>query len=198
MTPTILIAGIGNIFLGDDGFGSEVARRLAARSWPTGVRVVDYGIRGFDVAFALMDGDDVVYIARNGSSRAMNTGIVLGSRVQAQVTAAGQLMLAMRDPDWLANWLAHHELKAYTSYTINSKERLRTELARIRQRGWAVSEQQLELTYRGVAVPLIDRHGDLVGALNVTMPMGHESTEDAVSRVLPVLLETARALRNLI
>lgn len=49
-----------------------------------------------------------------------------------------------------------------------------------------------------VAVPLIDRRGDLVGAPNVTMPMGHESTEDAVQRVLPVLLETARALRNLI
>jgi hydrogenase maturation protease len=62
MTPTILIAGIGNIFLGDDGFGSEVARRLAERSWPAGVRVVDYGIRGFDVAFALMDGDDVAIL----------------------------------------------------------------------------------------------------------------------------------------
>lgn len=49
-----------------------------------------------------------------------------------------------------------------------------------------------------MAVPLIDRKGDLVGTLNVTMPMGHESTEDAVARVLPVLMETARALRNLI
>lgn len=147
---------------------------------------------------SVMDGDDVVYIARNGSSRAMNTGIVLGSRVQAQVTAAGQLMLALRDPEWLDNWLANHELKAYTSHTINNKAQLRQELARIRQRGWAVSEQQLELTYRGVAVPLIDHRGDLVGALNVTMPMGHEATEDAVARVLPVLMETARALRNLI
>jgi len=59
MSKTLLIAGIGNIFLGDDGFGSEVARRLMDRSWPEGVRVVDYGIRGFDVAFALMDGVDV-------------------------------------------------------------------------------------------------------------------------------------------
>lgn len=147
---------------------------------------------------SVMDGDDVVYIARNGSTRAMNTGVVLGSRVQAQVTAAGMLMLALRDPDLLETWLANHELKAYTTHTINNKERLRLELARIRQRGWAVSEQQLELTYRGVAVPLIDRKGDLVGALNVTMPMGHESTEDAVQRVLPVLMETARAMRNLI
>jgi IclR family pca regulon transcriptional regulator len=139
-----------------------------------------------------------VYIARNGSTRAMNTGIVLGSRVQAQVTAAGLLMLAQRDPARIEHWLQTHELKAYTSHSIQSKERLRTELARIRKRGWAVSEQQLELGYRGVAVPLVDYHGDLVGALNVTMPMGHESTDAAVQRVLPVLMETARAMRNLI
>ena len=52
----ILIAGIGNIFLGDDGFGVEVANRLAERSFPAGVRVADFGIRGFDLAYALMEG----------------------------------------------------------------------------------------------------------------------------------------------
>jgi hydrogenase maturation protease len=52
----ILIAGIGNIFLGDDGFGCEVTRRLMMRTWPEGVRVVDFGIRGFDLAYALLDG----------------------------------------------------------------------------------------------------------------------------------------------
>jgi hydrogenase maturation protease len=52
---TILVAGIGNIFLGDDGFGVEVARQLAARQHAESVRVADYGIRGFDLAFALLD-----------------------------------------------------------------------------------------------------------------------------------------------
>jgi hydrogenase maturation protease len=51
----ILVAGIGNVFLGDDGFGVEVAQRLATRSWPRGVRVEDFGIRGFDLAYALME-----------------------------------------------------------------------------------------------------------------------------------------------
>lgn len=53
--PRILIAGIGNIFLGDDAFGSEVARRLMAMPIPDGVRVVDFGIRGLDLAYALLD-----------------------------------------------------------------------------------------------------------------------------------------------
>jgi IclR family pca regulon transcriptional regulator len=147
---------------------------------------------------SVLDGDDIVYIARNGPNRTMNTGFVLGARVQAQVTAAGMLMLAMRDEAWLEKWLASHELKAYTSYTITSKDRLRVELARIRQRGWAISEQQLDLSYRGVAVPLIDRRGDMLAALNVTMPMADESSEEAAARVLPVLQETARAMRNLL
>ena len=55
MTPRLLIAGIGNIFLGDDAFGCEVARRLAGRPRPDGVRLVDFGIRGFDLALALLD-----------------------------------------------------------------------------------------------------------------------------------------------
>jgi hydrogenase maturation protease len=55
-TPRILVAGIGNVLLGDDGFGVEVARRLAARDQPAGVRVVEYGVRGLDLAYALLDG----------------------------------------------------------------------------------------------------------------------------------------------
>lgn len=52
----VLVAGIGNIFLGDDGFGVEVIRRLATRELPQGVKVTDFGIRGFDLAYALQDG----------------------------------------------------------------------------------------------------------------------------------------------
>ena len=54
--PRILIAGIGNIFLGDDGFGVEVVRRLAGHALPEAVRVVDFGIRGLDLVYALQDG----------------------------------------------------------------------------------------------------------------------------------------------
>jgi len=57
--PRILIAGIGNIFLGDDAFGSEVARRLMGSKLPDDVRVVDFGIRGIDLAYALLEGYEV-------------------------------------------------------------------------------------------------------------------------------------------
>ena len=60
--PRLLIAGIGNIFLGDDAFGSEVARRLQQCSWPEQVRVEDFGIRGFDLAFALLEAPELTIL----------------------------------------------------------------------------------------------------------------------------------------
>jgi hydrogenase maturation protease len=61
-SPSVLIAGIGNIFLGDDAFGVEVAQRLASRKLPERVKVVDFGIRGFDLAYALLDRFDVTIL----------------------------------------------------------------------------------------------------------------------------------------
>jgi hydrogenase maturation protease len=58
----ILVAGIGNIFLGDDGFGVAVAQRLAQRPLPTEVQVVDFGIRSFDLAYALLDDPDAAIL----------------------------------------------------------------------------------------------------------------------------------------
>jgi hydrogenase maturation protease len=75
--PRILIAGIGNIFLGDDAFGSEVARRLQQLQLPEEVRVVDFGIRGFDLAYALLDGYGVTILVdatpRGGSPGTLYT-----------------------------------------------------------------------------------------------------------------------------
>jgi hydrogenase maturation protease len=62
MSGRVLVAGVGNIFLGDDAFGSEVARRLLRDEWPEDVRVADFGIRGMDLTFALLDGYDTVIL----------------------------------------------------------------------------------------------------------------------------------------
>jgi hydrogenase maturation protease len=62
-SPTsVLVAGVGNLFLGDDAFGSELARRLARDAWPEGVRVVDYGIGGVHLAYDLVDGCDLLVL----------------------------------------------------------------------------------------------------------------------------------------
>jgi hydrogenase maturation protease len=62
VTGRVLVAGVGNIFLGDDGFGVEVANRMATRSWPDGVEVVEYGIRGVHLAYQLLEGYDALVL----------------------------------------------------------------------------------------------------------------------------------------
>lgn len=147
---------------------------------------------------SVLDGDDVIYIARNGPNRNMNTGYVLGARAPAQVTASGMLLLALRPDDVSHAWLKHHVPQIYTPQTIASSELLWAEFQRIRANGWALLEQQLNLNTRGIAVPLRDRHGAVAGALSITMPIGREKSEDAVARTLPLLREAAQAMRDLI
>lgn len=147
---------------------------------------------------AVLDGDDAVYIARSGAPRHMFAGYMLGSRVPAQVTAAGMAILSALGETTFDNWLEHRALSAFTSFTVSSKEQLRSELKRCRRQGWALSEQQLELNHRGIAVPLLDRNNAVHGAISITMPINQESADDAVKRVLPVLQEAARSLRQLI
>lgn len=147
---------------------------------------------------SVLDGDDIVFVARNGPNRNMSTGYVMGARVPAQVTAAGMLLLALRRDEQLQHWLATHPPKVFTPHTISSNELLWQQLQRIRASGWALSEQQLDLNSRGIAVPLRDRHGAVLGALSITMPIGQEKADEALSRVLPVLTATAQAMRELV
>jgi hydrogenase maturation protease len=89
MTPRILIAGIGNIFLGDDAFGVEVVHRLASRCWPPGVRVVDFGIRGIDLTYALLDSCDVAILV-DAVCRGQAPGTVYVIEPQIHSTSSGQ------------------------------------------------------------------------------------------------------------
>src|SRR6202167_5381038 len=91
IAPTILIACVGNIFLGDDGFGVEVALSLSKRQLPEGVSVKDYGIRGFDLAYALLDPWDLVIIVD-----ALSRGEAAGTLyiIEPDLTALGNSVAA--------------------------------------------------------------------------------------------------------
>lgn len=147
---------------------------------------------------AVLDQAEVVYIARSSTHRQMSTGYILGSRVQAHVTAAGLMILSMLGREVWGPWLQGHTLRSFTSFTITDKGQLAEQLEDARVKGWCLSEQQLEMNYRGIAVPVFDHSGSLLGAMSVTMPMNNESPEAAVGRVLPVLQETARSMRQML
>ena len=149
-----------------------------------------------EVAYlGVLDGHDTVFIARSGNVRHMLSGYLPGSRVPTQVTAAGMAILSSFDEADMVAWIDAHELRSFTSYTIDSKDELKQELRRFKRQGWALSEQQLELNFRGIAVPLLDRNSQVHGAISVTMPINREETDHALHRVLGVLQDAARHLR---
>lgn len=91
MSPErILVAGVGNVFLGDDGFGVEVVRRLAGRELPEGVEVVDFGIRGMDLIYALQDDHEVVIFV-DAASRGEEPGTVY--LLEPEIEEDGEVVL---------------------------------------------------------------------------------------------------------
>ena len=135
---------------------------------------------------------------RSGAQRHMNTGYILGSRMPAQLSTAGMAILAGLGECASEAWLAARTLQAYTPFTLATQQAWRDELQRFSRQGWAILEQQLELNTRGIAVPLLDRHNGVHGAISITMPINQESQADALARVLPALQEAARGLRPLL
>ncbi|WP_279607414.1 IclR family transcriptional regulator domain-containing protein, partial [Burkholderia gladioli] len=102
------------------------------------------------------------------------------------------------DREAVRAWLDATELAPFTPHTITNKARLLEQVDHARDAGFAVIEQQLQVGVRGIAVPLKNRHGEVVAALSTNMPIGAESTDAAVRRVLPHLQEAALAMLNVL
>ncbi|MET0765289.1 MAG: hydrogenase maturation protease [Blastococcus sp.] len=96
--PRVLVAGIGNVFRTDDGFGSAVARRLAGLPWPDGVRVVDYGIRGMHLAYDLLDRWDLLIMVDALPERARVGEVVVIEIGRDDVVGSSQVDAHAMDP----------------------------------------------------------------------------------------------------
>jgi hydrogenase maturation protease len=95
---SVLVAGIGNIFLGDDAFGVEVAQRLARGCLPRGVRVVDFGIRGFDLAHALLEEQDASIVLVDATPRGGEPGTLYVIEPSLEETATASIEPHALDP----------------------------------------------------------------------------------------------------
>jgi len=146
----------------------------------------------------VLDDWELVFISRTSTSRVMSTGFVLGARVPAPLASAGVMMLAAQPEHKVKAWLETCVLTPYTPYTILQRDRLFDEIRKAGRQDYAVVEQQLQIGVRGVAVPLRDRHGNVIAALSVNMQVGEETTEHALQRVLQVLQDTALSIMRVL
>lgn len=140
---------------------------------------------------SVLDGHDVVYVARVPVSRIMTVSISVGTRFPAYATSMGRVLLAGLSADELEAYLAAVSLAPLTARTLTSVEALRAEVVKVRAQGWALVNQELEEGLRALAAPVRDRGGRVVAAVNVSAHASRTSLEAMRRDLLPPLLKTA-------
>ncbi|HEY4069653.1 MAG TPA: IclR family transcriptional regulator C-terminal domain-containing protein [Burkholderiaceae bacterium] len=147
---------------------------------------------------AILDGDDIVYICRSAETRIISISLLVGTRLPAYCTSMGQVLLAHLPDDALETYLARVRLVERTERTITSVAKLRKVLAQVRAAGFALLDQELEVGLRSIAVPVRDRRGNVVAAINVGTHASRRSPDDMKAHVLPELQRCAQGLRELL
>lgn len=142
----------------------------------------------------VLEGHDILYVARVPTVRIMKVHIALGARFPAYATAMGRVLLAGLPEPERRRLLTLWPPQPLTRHTITSLAALEQILRRTASEGYAVTDQELEEGLRSVAVPLRDADGAVVAALNVALHAGESPVHEALERLLPALRETAAAI----
>lgn len=140
----------------------------------------------------VLDLPDVVYVARAQARRIVqNMAIGVGSRVPAAVSAMGRLLLAYEPRHVVEAYLQERPLQAFTEKTIVDRDAFYAALDKGREQGGILVDEELEIGLRSLAVPLRDRSGKVIAAMNVGAVSARASAEQMISKFLPVLREAA-------
>lgn len=142
-------------------------------------------------SISVLDGGEVVYVARVPAKRIMSINLAIGSRLPAYATSMGRILLSHLEPAALDGYLRSVKLEPLTKKTVTDPAELKRVLALVRERGWALVDQEIELGVRAVAAPIRDRSGRAVAAINVASHASRVSLKDLRTQHLPVLLQAA-------
>ncbi|MDY0953196.1 IclR family transcriptional regulator domain-containing protein [Stenotrophomonas rhizophila] len=149
-------------------------------------------------SLGVLDGDDVLYVARAETVRIMSIGLRAGSRLPAYCTSMGRVLLAALPHDTLESYLERNPLRPRTERTVTRMDEFLDTLERVRREGVALVDQELEIGLRSIAVPVHARSGAVVGALNIGTQAGRISLGVMQSQLLPRLREAAQRLGTLL
>jgi IclR family pca regulon transcriptional regulator len=147
------------------------------------------------VSISVLDGADIIYVARVPTTRIMTISLGLGTRLPAHCTSMGRVMLAEYPPAEVRARLGP-TLTPLTEHTISDFRALEKELAKIREQGWALVDQELEIGVRSIAAPLRDSTGRTLAAMNISTHAGRTDLGEIHDRFLPKLLGTAAQIND--
>jgi IclR family transcriptional regulator, pca regulon regulatory protein len=143
---------------------------------------------------SILDGHEIVYVARVQTRRIMSVSLGIGSRLPAFCTSMGRVLLAHLPLETLDQYLKAAEFKRFTEKTITDPEALRKELRDVLKQGFALVDQELEIGLRSVAVPIFAGGGRVVAAINIGTQVARTTKSELLQQFLPVL---RRASKNI-
>ncbi|MBF9198009.1 IclR family transcriptional regulator [Microvirga sp. BT290] len=186
LTPRIL--RLGYAYLSSASLSAQVQPFLERISEETGE----------SSSAAILDGDDIVYVARSATRRIMSIGLGVGSRLPAHCTALGRAILAYQAEGALKGYLQRVRLEARTPKTITDKSVFQAALEATRSQGYAIVNEELEYGLRSIAVPVVQKNGRVTIALNLSAQAGRISAEEMKERFLPLLKSASETLRYML
>jgi IclR family pca regulon transcriptional regulator len=143
---------------------------------------------------SVLDGHEIVYVARVQIRRIMSVSLGIGSRLPAFCTSMGRVLLAHLPRETLDQYLKAAEFKRFTEKTITDPEALRKEVRNVLKQGFALVDQELEIGLRSVAVPIFAGGARVVAAINIGTQVARTTKSELLQQFLPVL---RRASKNI-
>lgn len=147
---------------------------------------------------AILEGDEIVYVARAATKRIMSMGLCIGTRLPAYCTSMGRVLLASLEPDEAMARLARMERRRLTPWTCTDLDQLGRILDDVRRQGYCTVSQELEVGLISISVPVLNNAGRTVAAVNIASGLSRIEADEIAAQFLPALLETQKALRPLI
>lgn len=141
-------------------------------------------------SLSVLDGHDIVYVARVQTSRIMTISLGLGTRLPAYATSMGRVLLSGLSQEEVEKYASETSFEPFTNYTITDPQAFLERINLVRQRGWALADQELEIGVRSIACPIKDKNGKTIAALNISGHASRVSRDELIEKYLPELRKT--------
>src|SRR3984957_12739874 len=149
-------------------------------------------------SMAILDGNDVVFIARASPTRVFSSGIDIGYRLPAFCTSVGRVLLSRLSDDELAAALQAMDLAPLTPFTVTDKKRLLHAIKSDRAQDYSLVDREAEPGFRSISVPVRRYDGTIVAAINMGAHVDRVSTHEMIERFLPLLHEGAESVKSML
>jgi IclR family pca regulon transcriptional regulator len=151
---------------------------------------------GYPTHMAVLDGAEIVYVARRADRSLTTINLFVGARLPAYCTSMGRVLLAYSPVQQVRALLAGAVMVKHTAKTITDIDGLEVAFKEIRTRGYCMTDQELEIGVRSVAAPVRDSSGEVIASVNVSTLAARVDLEELEGRVLPRLLEASAQISS--